>query len=86
MTRIPLDRVLAAGLLTAAFILSLLLGGCAHARAIDRALNQRCLAACEGWHPGGVVAICGIDGGCTCQSWEGDMVRIEGACPVLVRS
>ena len=87
MTRIPVDRVIAAGLLTAALILSLLLGGCAHARAIDRALNQRCLAACEGWGGPGVVALCDVRGGCACQSWAGDMVYLEGVCPrrLLVR-
>jgi len=78
------DRLLSIALLLFALAVSLL-GGCAHIQ-VDRALNRRCLAACEGWGGGGVVAICGIDGGCVCQSWEGDMVRIEGACPVLVRS
>ena len=63
---------------------ALLLSACGHVQRVDRALHGRCLAACEGWQASGVVAMCGVDGGCTCMAWEGDMVRLEGACAVQV--
>lgn len=67
-----------------AALLCLSLAGCGHAQRVNRALHGRCLAACEAWQASS-VSMCADDGGCTCMTWEGDMVRIERVCAVQVR-